>query len=109
MTDDDKKLISIVVPAYNEAATLELFYEQLAEAMEPLEDRVRFELLFINNGSADETLEILDKNLAIIDGAIEELQSVLEADPGGRPDSDELRAMHAEKLQLLLRFNELVS
>ena len=58
---------------------------------------------------APETQEILDRNLAIIDAAIEELQTALAADPGRRPDSDELRAMHAEKLQLLLLFNELVS
>ena len=78
--------------------TLSFWPEELRAAIDARRDRL-----------APETLEILDKNLAIIDGAIEELQSVLEADPGGRPDSDELRAMHAEKLQLLLRFNELVS
>jgi anti-sigma factor RsiW len=77
-------------------------YVEAAEALSSAIDARR-------NRLAPETLEILDKNLAIIDGAIEELQSALEADPGGRSDADELRAMHAERLQLLLRFNELVS
>lgn len=53
-------LVSVVIPAYNEAATLPTFYEHLVKALAPLEPRVSFELLFINNGSIDRTLEILE-------------------------------------------------
>ncbi|MBX3204384.1 MAG: glycosyltransferase family 2 protein [Labilithrix sp.] len=55
-----RRLVSVVIPAYNEQATLPLFYEELRAALAPLEDRVDFELLFINNGSTDGTLELLD-------------------------------------------------
>jgi dolichol-phosphate mannosyltransferase len=54
-------LVSIVVPAYNEQATLELFYAQLTAALAPLEARTDFELLFINNGSSDDTLALLTR------------------------------------------------
>lgn len=53
------KLVSIVVPAYDEAATLPLFYEQLAAALAELEGKASFELVFVNNGSTDETLPLL--------------------------------------------------
>ncbi|MBS2019642.1 MAG: glycosyltransferase family 2 protein [Deltaproteobacteria bacterium] len=53
-------LVSIVVPAYNEAATLPIFHERLVEALEPLKAKVSFELLFINNGSTDGTLAFLE-------------------------------------------------
>ena len=56
----ESKLVSVVIPAYNEAATLPVFYEQLCAAFAPLEDRVRFELLFVNNGSSDATLSLLE-------------------------------------------------
>jgi polyisoprenyl-phosphate glycosyltransferase len=53
-------LVSVVIPAYNEAATLPTFYEHLVKALDPLQPRVSFELLFINNGSIDGTLEFLE-------------------------------------------------
>lgn len=55
------KLVSVVVPAFNEAPTLPLFYARLTSALGALEDRVRFEFLFINNGSVDGTLAFLQK------------------------------------------------
>lgn len=53
-------LVSVVIPAYNEAATLPIFYEHLVAALEPLQPRVSFELLFVNNGSVDGTLAFLE-------------------------------------------------
>ena len=52
-------LVSVVIPAYNEAATLRLFYTHLVDALGPLEPRASFELLFVNNGSTDGTLTLL--------------------------------------------------
>lgn len=52
-------LVSVIIPAYNEAATLPIFYRHLTQALAPLQSRVTFELLFVNNGSRDETLAIL--------------------------------------------------
>jgi polyisoprenyl-phosphate glycosyltransferase len=54
-------LVSVVIPAFNEAATLPIFYEHLIEALNPLESKTRFELLFINNGSSDGTLAFLEE------------------------------------------------
>ena len=53
-------LVSVVIPAYNEAATLPIFYEHLCKALKTLEPRVDFEILFINNGSVDGTLAYLE-------------------------------------------------
>ena len=52
-------LISIVIPTYNEAVILPLFYTHLAEALGPLEPRASCELLFVDNGSTDGTLALL--------------------------------------------------
>ncbi|MBO5240862.1 MAG: glycosyltransferase family 2 protein [Clostridia bacterium] len=48
---------SIVVPAYNEEATLRLFYEATVPAFETLNEE--FEIIFVNDGSTDRTQEIL--------------------------------------------------
>ncbi len=48
---------SIVVPAYNEEATLRLFYEAVVPAFEALNEE--FEMIFVNDGSTDTTQEIL--------------------------------------------------
>jgi dolichol-phosphate mannosyltransferase len=53
-------LVSVVIPAFNEAATLPLFYEHLVAALNPLGERTQFEFLFINNGSNDGTLAFLE-------------------------------------------------
>lgn len=54
-------LVSVVIPAYNEAPTLPVFYEHLTKALNDLEPRVSFELLFVNNGSIDGTLAFLEE------------------------------------------------
>ena len=53
-----KKLISAIVPCYNEEEALPLFYDRMAAVMERLPE-ADFELLFINDGSRDRTLSIL--------------------------------------------------
>ncbi|MFO0597363.1 MAG: glycosyltransferase family 2 protein [Myxococcaceae bacterium] len=49
------KLVSIVCPVFNEQAAVPLFYERLVKALAPLESKVRFEILFVNNRSTDGT------------------------------------------------------
>lgn len=51
------KLVSIVTPVYNEAATVGVFHERLSRALAPLEGRYRFEFLFSDNRSTDDTAE----------------------------------------------------
>ena len=48
---------SIVVPAYNEEATLRLFYQAAVPVFETLNEE--FEMIFVNDGSTDKTGEIL--------------------------------------------------
>ncbi len=55
-------LLSIIVPCYNEEAVLPLFYEEIQKVMQQMKDEhshLTFELLFIDDGSRDRTLEIL--------------------------------------------------
>lgn len=59
------KKISILVPAYNEEAVLSQLYDRLNGVMNDLQD-YHFELLFVNDGSKDQTISII-KNLRHID------------------------------------------
>lgn len=52
-------LITIVCPVFNEEKAIPVFYERLVTALKPVEGKVRFELLFVNNRSTDRTLELL--------------------------------------------------
>ena len=52
------KKISIIIPAYNEEESLPFLYEKLNEIMEKMPE-YNFEILFINDGSKDKTLEII--------------------------------------------------
>ena len=56
-----KKLISYVLPVYNEQAGLEEFYKTLSKAIEAVQERYTFELVFINDGSKDNSLHILQQ------------------------------------------------
>ena len=58
---ENKKLVTILVPAYNEKDVLNMLYERLANIMDS-NVKYNFEILFINDGSKDNTLDII-KNL----------------------------------------------
>ena len=51
--------LSLVVPVYFEEMVLEAFYKQVIEALAPLETQFQLELIFVNDGSTDRSLEIL--------------------------------------------------
>ncbi len=56
------KKISILIPAYNEEKTFSLLYDQLVrfmDAPEGLGSRYEFEVLLVNDGSSDRTLELI--------------------------------------------------
>lgn len=53
---ENKKVISIVVPCYNEQEVLPMFYEELNKVMNELEN-VELELILVNDGSKDNTLK----------------------------------------------------
>lgn len=56
---DEKKVISIIVPVYNEEKNTSLLYEKISNVMAGLP--YEWELLFINDGSNDNTLEEIEK------------------------------------------------
>lgn len=56
---ENKKLITILIPAYNEEDVLELLYTRLNDILSTLNHKYNFELLFVNDGSTDNTLNIL--------------------------------------------------
>lgn len=56
------KLISVVVPCYNEQEVLPLFYNEINKVIAQMQseyDDLEFEFLFINDGSKDNTLKML--------------------------------------------------
>jgi len=53
------KLVSIVVPVFNEQDNIMVFFHEVCKYMEPLP--YRFELIFVDDGSDDATAMILDR------------------------------------------------
>lgn len=51
-------MISVIVPCYNEEESLPYFYKAMNELMKKMKS-VEFEIIFVNDGSKDKTLEIL--------------------------------------------------
>ena len=63
-----KKLISAIVPCYNEEESLPLFYAQICKVADKLSE-ADFEFLFVNDGSRNRTLPIL-RELAAKDARV---------------------------------------
>lgn len=61
--------ISIVVPCYNEEEVIKLFYEEIHQVLNKVENEFDYEILFIDDGSNDNTLKIL-KELKELDSKI---------------------------------------
>lgn len=53
------KKISIVIPCYNEEEVLTMFYEEIMKVIEKINNEYSYELIFVNDGSKDNTLNIL--------------------------------------------------
>ncbi len=52
-----KDKITTVVPCFNEEAVVELFYEAVCRVAEQMKEQAEFEILFVDDGSTDRTLE----------------------------------------------------
>ena len=53
------KMISVVVPCYNEEDALPHFYKEIVKIAKEMDNKVTFEFLFVNDGSKDDTLDML--------------------------------------------------
>ena len=68
---EQKKLISIVIPVFNEDKGLEVLYRRLESAVS--QSAYDFEIIFVNDGSGDDSLEVLitlhekDPRIKIVD------------------------------------------
>lgn len=66
------KKVTILIPCYNEEASLPLLYPRLQELMNS-QPRYAWEILFVNDGSSDKTVEIIhqlraaDKRISLVD------------------------------------------
>jgi len=52
------KKVTIIIPAYNEEASLPFLYERIEKLINSI-DNYEFEILFINDGSKDKTIELI--------------------------------------------------
>ena len=62
------KSITLLIPAYNEEDSIMLLYERLKKLMDNIKN-YEFEILFVNDGSSDNTLTII-KDLRLLDNRI---------------------------------------
>ena len=50
---ENKTLVSIILPAFNEEENLAVAVQKIAESVRPITSHFAFELLFVNDGSSD--------------------------------------------------------
>ena len=55
------KKISVVIPMYCEEEVVDICYKRVVNNLNKLSDKYNYEIIFINDGSKDSTLEILKK------------------------------------------------
>lgn len=54
----ERRLVSILVPCYNEEAVLHEFYRRTVQVIDDM-PQYRFQFMFVNDGSKDQTLDIM--------------------------------------------------
>ncbi len=64
---NNNDLLSVIIPCYNEEEVIEETYKRLKNVLE--QNKIHYELIFINDGSSDNTLSILE-NLSTKDNKV---------------------------------------
>jgi len=54
------KLISIIIPVYNEEKNIPLVYGEIKKVWEDLKEKYDYEIIFVDDGSEDESLQIIE-------------------------------------------------
>ena len=68
-----KKLISYVLPIYNEENNIDLLYRTITDTVKPIKQKYDFQYIFVNDGSKDGSLNKLiklqqqDPSIVVID------------------------------------------
>ena len=55
------KLCSCIVPCFNEEEVIPLYYEEMQKVRKQEEGKIDYEIIFIDDGSKDKTLEVIKK------------------------------------------------
>lgn len=53
--ENSRKLLSIIVPCFNEGKCIEAFHSEVTEQMKQLDCKYDFEIIYVNDGSTDDT------------------------------------------------------
>ena len=59
MAKEKKEVITILCPVHNEESAIPIFLKRLHESIHPLKSHYDFEIIFINDGSTDRTMELI--------------------------------------------------
>ena len=60
------KKVSVVIPMYYEQEVVDVCYKRVKKVLEELKEKYEHEIIFINDGSKDKTLDIL-QDIAKVD------------------------------------------
>lgn len=53
------KKLSIIVPCYNEMDAIPLFYNEVLKIQSKFDEKIEFEIIFVDDGSSDDTLNVI--------------------------------------------------
>lgn len=55
------RTISYIFPIYNESGNIDLLYKTMLETIKPVQKKYTFEFVFVNDGSKDDSIDLLGK------------------------------------------------
>ena len=58
--ENNRKLLSVIVPCYNEEKCLGAFHAEITEQMKKLDCKYDYEIIYVNDGSTDDTQKLIN-------------------------------------------------